>query len=67
MVQMAEQPRDFNKVTDANWRRWFVAAAFDRVATETVDPAKHLSELLKAVTLADEVGRWWYTSGNTTA
>ena len=34
----------------------FVAATVDRVTDRAVDPAKHLSELLEAITLADEVG-----------
>ena len=34
----------------------FVASTFDGVANRAVDPAKHLSELLEAITLADEVG-----------
>ena len=34
----------------------FVASTFDRVANRAVDPAKHLSELLEAIMLADEVG-----------
>src|SRR5213082_1910001 len=34
----------------------FVAATVDRVAGRAIDPAKHLSELLEAITLADEVG-----------
>ena len=34
----------------------FVAATVDHVADRAVDPAKHLSELLEAITLADEVG-----------
>src|SRR5512133_250944 len=34
----------------------FVAATVDRVADRAIDPAKHLSELLEAITLADEVG-----------
>jgi hypothetical protein len=34
----------------------FVAATVDRVADRAVDPAKHLSDLLEAITLADEVG-----------
>src|SRR5437899_10966444 len=34
----------------------FVAATFDRVAGRAADPAKDLSELLEAITLADEVG-----------
>ena len=34
----------------------FVAATVDRVADRAVDPARHLSELLEAITLADEVG-----------
>src|SRR5437588_5023832 len=34
----------------------FVAATVDPVADMAVDPAKHLSELLEAVTLADQVG-----------
>ena len=33
----------------------FVAATVD-AAGRAVDPAKHLSELLEAITLADEVG-----------
>ncbi len=34
----------------------FIAATVDPVADRAVDPAKHLSELLEAITLADEVG-----------
>ena len=34
----------------------FVAATVDRAAGRAIDPAKHLSELLEAITLADEVG-----------
>src|SRR5437899_12686943 len=34
----------------------FVAATVDRVADRAIDPAKHLGELLEAITLADEVG-----------
>src|SRR3989442_11744663 len=34
----------------------FVAATVDRATDRAVDPAKHLSELLEAITLADEVG-----------
>ena len=34
----------------------FVASTFDRIANRAVDPAKHLSELLEAIMLADEVG-----------
>src|SRR6195256_6349692 len=34
----------------------FVAATVDRAAGRAVDPARHLSELLEAITLADEVG-----------
>ena len=34
----------------------FVAATVDRVADRAVDPAKHLGDLLEAITLADEVG-----------
>jgi probable LLM family oxidoreductase len=34
----------------------FVAATVDQVADRAVDPARHLSELLEAITLADEVG-----------
>ena len=34
----------------------FVAATVDPVADGAVDPAKHLSELLEAITLADELG-----------
>jgi len=34
----------------------FVAATVDPVADRAVDPARHLSELLEAITLADEVG-----------
>jgi probable LLM family oxidoreductase len=34
----------------------FVAATVDRIAAKAIDPAKHLSELLEAITLADEVG-----------
>jgi probable LLM family oxidoreductase len=34
----------------------FVAATVDRIADRAIDPAKHLSELLEAITLADEVG-----------
>src|SRR5712671_6835238 len=34
----------------------FVAATVDPVADRAIDPAKHLSELLEAITLADEVG-----------
>src|SRR5438552_5791192 len=33
----------------------FIAATVDPVADRAVDPAKHLSELLEAITLADEV------------
>jgi probable LLM family oxidoreductase len=34
----------------------FVAAPVDGVSHRAVDPARHLSELLEAITLADEVG-----------
>src|SRR5438046_8833820 len=34
----------------------FIAATVDPVADRAVDPAKQLSELLEAITLADEVG-----------
>src|SRR6202166_4568958 len=34
----------------------FVAATVDRLTGRAVDPAKHLSELLEAITLADQVG-----------
>src|SRR6202163_1800519 len=34
----------------------FVAATVDRAADRAVDPARHLRELLEAITLADEVG-----------
>jgi probable LLM family oxidoreductase len=34
----------------------FVAAMVDPVANRAVDPARHLSELLEAIVLADEVG-----------
>ena len=34
----------------------FVAATVDPASGQAVDPAKHLSELLEAITLADEVG-----------
>jgi alkanesulfonate monooxygenase SsuD/methylene tetrahydromethanopterin reductase-like flavin-dependent oxidoreductase (luciferase family) len=34
----------------------FVAATVDRIADRAVDSAKHLSDLLEAITLADEVG-----------
>ena len=34
----------------------FVAATVDRIADKAIDPAKQLSELLEAITLADEVG-----------
>src|SRR6059058_1824919 len=34
----------------------FIAVTVDPVADRAVDPAKHLSELLEAITLADEVG-----------
>jgi len=34
----------------------FVAATVDPAFRQAVDPAKHLSELLEAITLADEVG-----------
>jgi probable LLM family oxidoreductase len=34
----------------------FVAAPVDDVSHRAVDPARHLSELLEAITLADEVG-----------
>ena len=34
----------------------FVAATVDRVTGEAIDPARHLNELLEAITLADEVG-----------
>src|SRR5713101_2667687 len=34
----------------------FVAATVDGAAGRAIDPAKHLSELLEAITLADEVG-----------
>ena len=34
----------------------FVAATVDRAADRALDPARHLSELLEAITLADEVG-----------
>src|SRR5439155_21852756 len=33
----------------------FIAATVDPVADRAVDPAKHLSELLEAITLADEL------------
>ena len=42
----------------------FVATTVD-AAGRAVDPAKHLSELLEAVTLADEVGWMCSASGNT--
>src|SRR5438046_9760532 len=34
----------------------FIAATVDPAADRAVDPAKHLSELLEAITLADDVG-----------
>ena len=34
----------------------FVASTFDGVTNRVIDPVKHLSELLEAITLADEVG-----------
>src|SRR5450432_1404058 len=34
----------------------FIAATVDRVSDKAVEPARHLSELLEALTLADEVG-----------
>ncbi|MEY2556691.1 MAG: hypothetical protein QOE34_116 [Verrucomicrobiota bacterium] len=34
----------------------FVAATVDRVTGRAIDPARHLNELLEAITLADEVG-----------
>src|SRR5712664_3887072 len=34
----------------------FVTATVDRVADRAIDPAKNISELLEAITLADEVG-----------
>ncbi len=34
----------------------FVAATVDRTTGQAIDPARHLSELLEAITLADEVG-----------
>jgi len=34
----------------------FVAATVDRATGQAIDPARHLSELLEAITLADEVG-----------
>src|SRR5436305_10515554 len=34
----------------------FIAATVDPVADRAVDPARHLSELLEAITLADEAG-----------
>ncbi|MEY2502148.1 MAG: hypothetical protein QOI07_2482 [Verrucomicrobiota bacterium] len=34
----------------------FVAATVDRRTGEAIDPARHLNELLEAITLADEVG-----------
>jgi probable LLM family oxidoreductase len=34
----------------------FVAASIDRISGRAIDPARHLSELLEAITLADQVG-----------
>jgi probable LLM family oxidoreductase len=34
----------------------FVAAAIDRATGQAIDPARHLRELLEAISLADEVG-----------
>jgi probable LLM family oxidoreductase len=34
----------------------FVAATVDQVTARAIEPARHLSELLEAITLADEVG-----------
>src|ERR1700750_1351522 len=34
----------------------FVAATVDRTTGRAIDPARHFSELLEAITLADEVG-----------